>query len=87
MAAQGLLQDPALFQRGGHKDPWSLYQEWLELCQEYPGSMPFKTVHRQAYWIMEKHLGKKERSILHKIGNLDSLKAFEANSSANSQIT
>ncbi|KAM7542230.1 hypothetical protein Aperf_G00000004087 [Anoplocephala perfoliata] len=86
MAAQGLLQDPALFQRDGHKDPWSLYQEWLHLCQEYPESMPFKTVHRQAYWIMEKHLGKKERSILHQIGDVNRLEKFEANSNTNSRL-
>ncbi|VUZ47358.1 unnamed protein product, partial [Hymenolepis diminuta] len=47
MVARGLLQDPALFKKDGPKSPWSFYQEWLELCEEYPESMPFSSIHRQ----------------------------------------
>ncbi|VDK32638.1 unnamed protein product [Taenia asiatica] len=73
MAARGLLQDPALFQQDRPKEPWRLYREWLDLCQEYPDSIPFSSVHRHAYWILEKHVGKKGREILHKIDNIAGL--------------
>ncbi|KAM3171909.1 hypothetical protein ACTXT7_015629 [Hymenolepis weldensis] len=82
MVARGLLQDPALFKKDGPKSPWSFYQEWLELCEEYPQSMPFSSIHRQAYWIMEKHLGKKDRNVLQKIEGIDNLKTFQLNSRA-----
>ncbi|CDS39354.1 tRNA dihydrouridine synthase 4 [Echinococcus multilocularis] len=61
MAARSLLQDPTLFQQDGPKNPWRLCREWLDLCQEYPNSLPFNSIHRQAYWILEKHMGRKGR--------------------------
>lgn len=76
MVARGLLQDPALFQQDRPGDPWSLYREWLDLCQECADSLPFSSIHRHAYWILEKHIGRKGREILHKIDNIADLCDF-----------
>ncbi|VDM35923.1 unnamed protein product [Hydatigera taeniaeformis] len=76
MAARGLLQDPALFEQNRPQDPWNLYREWLDLCQEYSASLPFSSIHRHAYWILEKHIGKKGREMLHKIDNMANLCDF-----------
>ena len=77
MAARELLQNPALFQQDYNEAPWDIYREWIGLCEEHPDSLPFRYVHRQAYWILERHIGKKERGILIKIDNIEDLRTFE----------
>ena len=78
MVARELLQNPTLFQQDHTKDPWDIYREWIDLCQEHHDALPFRYVQRQAYWILERHIGKKERSVLIKIDNIEDLRAFSS---------
>uniref|UniRef100_A0A0X3P290 DUS-like FMN-binding domain-containing protein n=2 Tax=Schistocephalus solidus TaxID=70667 RepID=A0A0X3P290_SCHSO len=85
MVARGLLANPALFDpnvagngESEHKfrGTCSLLREWLELTTEHSNSTLFKNIHRQAYWMLERHLNKARRKVLHEISDVAGLYNF-----------
>ncbi|VDN12638.1 unnamed protein product [Dibothriocephalus latus] len=88
MVARGLLANPALFDPNVVRSEdselesphiaGSLLREWLEPTTEHATSTPFKNVRRQAYWMLEQHLNKATRKVLHEIPDVAGLYDFSS---------
>ncbi|OON15004.1 dihydrouridine synthase, partial [Opisthorchis viverrini] len=77
MAARGLLSEPRLFNcttdftslcelRG-------LLNRWIYLSARYAGGTFFKSIHQQAYWMLEHHLDRTRRLIFHSVNSFPGL--------------
>lgn len=72
MVARALLTNPRMFSNKSHDsdgDLQSMICRWLELCTHHPGGTSFKTVHQHAYWMMESHLDRSRRLLLHSVNS------------------
>ncbi|KAF7232587.1 hypothetical protein EG68_07345 [Paragonimus skrjabini miyazakii] len=84
MVARGLLSNPRLFSTDSNfttvTNLRSLLDRWLYLSARYAGGNCFKNIHQQAYWMMEHHLDRERRLLMHSLcsfaGLCDWLEAY-----------
>ncbi|THD20141.1 tRNA-dihydrouridine synthase [Fasciola hepatica] len=76
MAARALLTNPRLFSSDNHDAHVGLRNmicRWLEISAQHPGGTSFRTIHQHAYWMMESHLDRSRRMLLHSVNSFSGM--------------
>ncbi|GAA28153.2 tRNA-dihydrouridine synthase 4-like [Clonorchis sinensis] len=77
MAARGLLSEPRLFSRTTDFTSLcelrALVNRWIYLSARYAGGTCFKSIHQQAYWMLEHRLDRTRRLIFHSVNSFPGL--------------
>ncbi|KAL3311304.1 tRNA-dihydrouridine(20a/20b) synthase [NAD(P)+]-like protein [Cichlidogyrus casuarinus] len=76
MAANGLLEDPTMFEKVPSATGIDLVNEWIRLAVDYPTGNLFSNIRSQTFWMLERNMDKAAKRIFHSLGSLPSMLMF-----------